>query len=154
VASAARRLHVLAHCMPLVWFSSLHQSSADWRLKSRCIEEASAAAHAAAAPSSSHLHRSRHKQSILSWSSICLMTRPRWISRQTRTGGLEPLELSPPRTRPCITTHICTRLVYSHSSLLRARSLSTNNTKTLQTPIYSYYICITYITSKAGVKQE
>jgi hypothetical protein len=51
-----------ANCISRIWFSSLHQPWADWRLKSRCIEEASAPAHAAPAPSISHLHRSRHKR--------------------------------------------------------------------------------------------
>jgi hypothetical protein len=129
-------------------FSSFHQVWADWHLKCwKCIEQASAPAHATPAPSISHLHRRRHKRSLrplLIWWSICLITAPTWISTQTRTGtrlcweltslavtacltpssymlsplisglqrgGASSAALPPSRTAPCITTHICTRLV-------------------------------------------
>jgi hypothetical protein len=41
-------------------------------------------------------------------------------------GGASSAALPPSRTTACITTYICTRLVYGHSSFARAGSLSTD----------------------------
>ncbi len=81
-----RGAYMSLHIAFLVFASPLASGLRWLAPKCRWIEEASAPAHAAPAVSITHLHRSRHKRSLLLWWSICLITTPTWISRQTRTG--------------------------------------------------------------------